>query len=147
MSLKTYILISLFFLIFSRGLNQTQIERIDDMIKNRMDSAKLKNFGIVIVNSSTIIHQRVYGPKIDINTPFAIGSVTKSITALGILKLNISLNETIDKFNLDDYINKEDAKNITVGQLISHSSGLDGASSKIVGKKGEFLYSNYGYVY
>ena len=78
MSLKTYILISLFFLIFSRGLNQTQIERIDNVTKNRMDSAKLKNFGIVIVNSTKIIHQRVFGEKIDINTPFPIGSVNYS---------------------------------------------------------------------
>ena len=145
MSLRAYILISLFSMIFSRGLNQTQTERIDNVLKKRIGSAQLKNFGIIIVNSTSIIHQRVFGEGIYEKTPFPIGSVTKSITALGILKLNISLNETISLFNLGDWIDKEDAKKITVKELMSHSSGLDGSSSKITGKKGEFLYSNYGY--
>ena len=146
MSLRFLInLISLFFLIFSRDLNQTQKDQIDNILKKRIDSAHLKNFGIVIVNSASIIHQKVFGGGINIKTPFPIGSVTKSITALGILKLNISLNETIDNFNLGEFIDKEDAKKITVKELMSHSSGLDASSSKITGKKGKFLYSNYGY--
>ena len=145
MPLQTYILISLFFLIFSRSLNETQLNEIDRVIKERMKSAHLNKFGLVIVNSSSIIHQKVFGEGIDITSRFPIASVTKSFTALAILKLNISLNETIDHFNLGDSIDKELAKNITVGELMSHSSGLDGASPKIVAPKGFFVYSNYGY--
>ena len=89
MPLQTYILISLFFLIFSRSLNETQLNEIDRVIKERMKSAHLNKFGLVIVNSTSIIHQQVYGERININTPFPLASVTKSITALAILKLNI----------------------------------------------------------
>ena len=138
MPLQTYILISLFFLIFSRSLNETQLNEIDRVIKERMKSAHLNKFGLVIVNSTSIIHQKVFGEGIDITSRFPIASVTKSFTALAILKLNISLNETIDHFNLGDSIDKELAKNITVGELMSHSSGLDGASPKIVAPKGFF---------
>ena len=145
MPLQTYILISLFFLIFSRSLNETQLNEIDRVIKERMKSAHLNKFGLVIVNSTSIIHQKVFGEGIDITSRFPIASVTKSFTALAILKLNISLNETIDHFNLGDSIDKELAKNITVGELMSHSSGLDGSSPKIVAPKGFFVYSNYGY--
>lgn len=106
MPLQTYILISLFFLIFSRSLNETQLNEIDRVIKERMKSAHLNKFGLVIVNSTSIIHQKVFGEGIDITSRFPIASVTKSFTALAILKLNISLNETIDHFNLGDSIDK-----------------------------------------
>ena len=110
-----------------------------------MKSARLNKFGIVIVNSTKIIHQKVFGEGITTKTPFTIASVTKSFTALSILKLNVPLNQTIDKFHLEEYIDNDLAKQITVSELLSHSSGLDSNSPKKVGKKGEFLYSNYGY--
>ena len=145
MKIKAFIFFSLFIFNLSKTLNQTQIDEIDRVIEQRMKSVKLNKFGIAIVNSSSIIHQKVFGEGITTKTHFTIASVTKSFTALSILKLNVPLNQTIDKFHLEEYIDNDLAKQITVSELLSHSSGLDGASSKQVGKKGEFLYSNYGY--
>ena len=139
MKIKAFIFFSLFIFNLSKTLNQTQIDEIDRVIEQRMKSVKLNKFGIVIVNSSSIIHQKVFGEGITTKTHFTIASVTKSFTALAILKLNVSLNQTIDKFHLEEYIDNDLAKQITVSELLSHSSGLDGASSKQVGKKGEFL--------
>ena len=139
------ILFSLFSFNLSIVINQAKIDEIDKVIEQRMKSARLNKFGIVIANSTKIIHQKVFGEGITTKTPFTIASVTKSFTALSILKLNISLNQTIDAFHLEDYIDNDLAKKITVRDLLSHSSGLDGASPKQVGKKGEFLYSNYNY--
>ena len=145
MSLQAFIFISLFIFIFSRTLDQEQIDQIDKLIEERLKSAKLDKFGIIIVNSSSIIHQKVFGEGITTKSHFPIASVTKSFTALGVLKLNISLNQTIDKFNLGDNIDNDLAKQITVEELLTHSSGLDANRGKQVGKKGDFLYSNYGY--
>ena len=145
MKIQTFAFISLFILSISRTLNQTQLDEIDRTIEQKMKSLKLNKFGIVIANSTKIIHQKVYGEGITTQSRFTIASVTKSFTALGILKLGINLNQTIDKYNLKDYIDDDLAKQITVGELLSHSSGLDSNSPKKVGKKGEFLYSNYGY--
>ena len=142
MSFQIYIFFSLFIFIFSRTL---ELARIDKLIEERIKSVKLDKFGIIIVNSSSIIHQKVWGEGITTKSHFPIASVTKSFTALGLLKLNISLNQTIDKFNLGEYIDNDLAKQITVEDLLTHSSGLDANSGKQVGKKGNFLYSNYGY--
>ena len=145
MSLQTFIFISLFIFSFSRNLNKAQINQIDKFITKRMKTVNLDKFGIIIVNSTSIIHQKVFGEGITTKSRFPIGSVTKSFTALGILKLNISLNQTIDKFNLGDYIDNDVAKKITIEELLTHSSGLDSSSRKQVGEKGSFIYSNYGY--
>ena len=145
MSLQTCIFISLFIFSFSKYLNQTQIDAIDRLIEERMISVKLNKFGIIIVNSTSVIHQKVFGEGITTKSRFPLASVTKSFTALGILKLGVPLNQTINKFHLGKYIDEDLAKKITVLDLLSHSSGLDKASPKQVVKKGEFLYSNYGY--
>ena len=145
MTLQTCIFILLFIFSFSRYLNQVQIDAIDKLIEERMESVKLNKFGIVIVNSTSIIHQKVFGEGITTKSRFPLASVTKSFTALGILKLGIPLNQTIEKFNLGKFIDDDLAKKITVKDLLSHSSGLAKASPKQEVKKGEFLYSNYGY--
>ena len=145
MSLQNCIFISLFIFSFSKYLNQTQIDAIDRLIEERMISVKLNKFGIIIVNSTSVIHQKVFGEGITTKSRFPLASVTKSFTALGILKLGVPLNQTINKFHLGKYIDDDLAKKITVLDLLSHSSGLDKASPKQVVKKGEFLYSNYGY--
>ena len=145
MSLKYLIFISLFIFNISKYLTPTQIDAIDKLIEERMKSVRLNKFGIVIVNSTSVIHEKVFGEGIDINSLFTIGSVTKSFTALGILKLKIPLNDTLSNFDLKDYIDDDLAKQLTVQDLMSHSSGLDSSSGKQVGEKGKFLYSNYNY--
>jgi CubicO group peptidase (beta-lactamase class C family) len=132
-------------LIFPRTLDEAQISQIDKVIQERMGTVKLNKFGIIIVNSTSIIHQKVFGEGITTKSRFPLASVTKSFTALGILKLDIPLNQTIDNYNLGNYIDEDLAKQITVEDLLTQSSGLDRNSRKQVGKKGDFIYSNYGY--
>lgn len=145
MSIRAFIFISYFILIFPRTLDEAQISQIDKVIQERMGTVKLNKFGIIIVNSTSIIHQKVFGEGITTKSRFPLASVTKSFTALGILKLDIPLNQTIDNYNLGNYIDEDLAKQITVEDLLTQSSGLDSNSRKQVGKKGDFIYSNYGY--
>ena len=145
MSIRAFIFISYFILIFPRTLDEAQISQIDKVIQERMGTVKLNKFGIIIVNSTSIIHQKIFGEGITTKSRFPLASVTKSFTALGILKLDIPLNQTIDNYNLGNYIDEDLAKQITVEDLLTQSSGLDSNSRKQVGKKGDFIYSNYGY--
>jgi CubicO group peptidase (beta-lactamase class C family) len=112
-----------------------------------MKLAKLKTVGFIITNSTNTIYQNIYGEidKVTTKSPFILGSVSKSFTALGLLNLNISLNQTLNKYDLNDYINEKDAKDITISELLNHSSGLDSFSSHCIYNKGYFNYSNYGF--
>ena len=79
-------------------------------------------------------------------TPFLIGSVTKSFTALSIYKEKIDINQTLDKLDyLKKYIDEEYAKEITISELLNHTSGLQSFGPNRINKQGEMSYSNYGF--
>lgn len=86
--------------------------------------------------------------KIDSNTVFAIGSVSKQFTAALILlqmeqgKLNVSdkASRYLKTFQTKDY------ENITIHQLLNHTSGLNTFGGKLMFKSGsDFFYSNDGF--
>jgi CubicO group peptidase (beta-lactamase class C family) len=127
---------------------------------------------ILIAQNDSIIFNKAYGKKNnqenglnDINTVYDICSITKQFTAAGILKLTmrnqVSVHDSLSKY-FDDIPN--DKKNISIHQLLTHTSGLkvgigndyDAISeekflkkvfrSKLVSPVGkEFNYSNIGY--
>ena len=140
-------LISLFINSINYELSQDRIKKLDEIINSLMKLAKLKTVGFIITNSTNTIYQNIYGEidKVTTKSPFILGSVSKSFTALGLLNLNISLNQTLNNYDLNDYINEKDAKDITISELLNHSSGLDSFSSHRIYNKGYFNYSNYGF--
>jgi CubicO group peptidase (beta-lactamase class C family) len=140
-------LISLFINSINYELSQDRIKKLDEIINSLMKLAKLKTVGFIITNSTNTIYQNIYGEidKVTTKSPFILGSVSKSFTALGLLNLNISLNQTLNNYDLNDYINEKDAKDITISELLNHSSGLDSFSSHCIYNKGYFNYSNYGF--
>jgi len=142
-----FIIISLFVYNITFELTEDKIKVLNEMIQSQMKSARLNTVGFIITNKASTIFQNVYTEKDKASntTPFILGSVSKSFTALGILKLNIYLNQTLDKFDLKEYIDENDAKDITISELLNHTSGLDRDRSKIIYEKGYYSYSNYGY--
>lgn len=145
--ISIFILISLFVYNFNYELPENKIKILDEMIEDHMKKARLKTVGFIITSKDSTIFQKIYGDtdKVKTTSPFILGSVSKSFTALGLLKLDISLNQTLDKFDLNDYIDEKDAKDITISELLNHTSGLDSFSSKRLYKKGYYSYSNYGF--
>lgn len=127
---------------------------------------------ILVVQNDSILFNKAYGRKNsqengmnDLNTVFDICSITKQFTGAGILKLSMQ-----NKVSLDDKLSKyfdaipNDKKNITIHQLLTHSSGLVAGigddyetitekaflkqvfRSKLMSPVGEkFNYSNAGY--
>ena len=143
-----FILLSLFISNLAFELSEEKINILNEMIERQMKEAKIETLGLIITNKKSTVYQNIYNGNEKINeaTPFVIGSVSKSFTALGILKLNIDLKKTIDNYDLDEYISKENGKSITIAELLNHTSGLDSFSSKInKERKGKMTYSNYGY--
>ena len=129
--------------------------------------------GVVLVaQNDDILFNKAYGRKNsqengfnDINTVFDMGSITKQFTAAGILKLEMQ-NELSVNYSLSEYFDNvpNDKENITIHQLLTHSSGLVGGiggdyetiteedfieqvfDSELISPVGErFNYSNVGY--
>lgn len=113
------------------------------------------NGGIIIKEGNSIIYEKYKGfanielnKKIDSSSQFAIGSISKQVTAVIVLREaqdgRLDLNDKILKYlpNLDSLKHK----NITIHQLLNHSSGISTLKKSLEFKPGtDFYYSNVGY--
>ena len=130
--------------------DEAKKRKLEQLIEKQKKLAKMHTVGIIITNNETTLYQNIFSEdnKVTNQTPFILGSISKSFTALSILKLKnftTLVNQTLDNFDLGKYLDKELLKNITVGELLNHTSGLDSFNPKQVSAKGKFSYSNYGY--
>ena len=132
--------------------NEINISEIDKKLETEFQSSHLKTASILLVNKTDILFNKTYGRyKVKSNTPYILGSISKSFTALGILQLieknKLSLNQNLNEFdNLKKYLKEDILKKITVGELLNHTSGLESMKFKYKeSNKGKFSYSNIGY--
>lgn len=136
--MKKLFLTSIYFLLlctYSTNIQSQSIysKKVNDF-KNLLEGTELsKNYNgsILIADGQKVLLERSYGSNENnelnqINTKYDIASMGKMFTAVTILQLEeskqLSLDQSIGEI-LDDYPN-EDAKRITVRQLLSHTSGL-----------------------
>ncbi|WP_394746844.1 serine hydrolase domain-containing protein [Spongiimicrobium salis] len=146
---------------------------IDDLSSLDKELMERDFSGVVLIaQNDNILFNKAYGRKSsqenglnDINTVFDMCSITKQLTAAGILKLSMQNKVSVDD-NLSKYFNAvpNDKKNITIHQLLTHSSGLRAGiggdyetiteeafldqvfDSALISPVGErFNYSNVGY--
>lgn len=115
-------------------------EAIDDFVNKQMDIANIPGLSLSIVKDDQIVYLKGYGKADETNrpvtpqTPFIIGSITKSFTALAIRQL---VNE--GKIDLDkpviDYIpwfklsDVKASRQITIRNLEEHTSGISTKAS------------------
>ncbi len=85
---------------------------------------------VIVVNPEEILFSKTYGNCETIDTPFIIGSMSKSFTALSIMRLSeegrIDINKPISTY-IDASLyfkNKENGDEITVKQLLNQNSGI-----------------------
>jgi len=128
------------------------------LLEQQIDSVFQKydfNGSVAIFKDSIKLYQKENGfsdfknkTAIDNNTIFAIGSVSKQFTAAlvlrqmeqGKLHLNDPASKYLREFGTAEY------KNITIHQLLNHTSGLNVLGSKLMFKSGSgFFYSNDGF--
>lgn len=128
------------------------------LLKQQIDSTFKKyhfNGSIAVFKDSLPLYRKESGysdfkrkTRINSNTIFAIGSVSKQFTAVMILlqmeqgKLNVTdkASKYLKEFQTKEY------ENITIHQLLNHTSGLNIMGGKLMFKSGTgFHYSNDGF--
>jgi len=124
-------------------------DKIDSYLAETVKAAHIPALSITMVDKDGVVFSNSYGECKSTETPFLLGSVTKSFTAACIMQLKeqdiLNLDDKMSKF-LPDYKYSDD---ITIRQLLNHTSGLGEhhnlTNYKIVGKQGEHVYSNVNY--
>ncbi len=112
---------------------------IDRYVEQQLDRLKVPGAAVAVVRGDQIVHERDFGQarsgatQPSPQTPFLIGSLTKSFTALAVMQLveagKIDLNAPVQRylpwFRVAD---PSDSAQITVRQLLNQTSGLSTAS-------------------
>lgn len=110
-------------------------EQIDTYIKESMDNLHIPGVSIAIVKGDQLLYQNGYGltgigkESVTAQTPFVLGSVSKSFTALAVMQLvdqgKIDLEAPVQKylpwFRVAD---KQASKQLLVKHLLNQTSGL-----------------------
>ena len=130
------------------------------LLKNQIDSVFAKydfNGSVAVLKGKNILYQKNQGfenfktkAKLDSNSVFAIASISKQFTAVLIL-----LQEEEGKLSTDDLVSKyikefepAEFKNITIKQLLNHTSGISDFGNGLLSKPGtQFNYSNKGFYF
>jgi CubicO group peptidase (beta-lactamase class C family) len=110
-------------------------QRIDSIYTASMQTGTAPGMSVVAIKGGKILFQKGYGyADVQAKTPvtndtrFAIGSTTKAMTAYGVLRLVdkglVRLNAKVTTY-IPEFVMKDMRyKDITVSQLLSHSSGI-----------------------
>ncbi len=104
---------------------------------------------VTIVDKNKVLFSENYGDCENPDTPFLLGSVSKSFTAVCIMQLveqkKIDLSANISTYLPD----ATDGEKITVSQLLNHTSGLGEYQTledyKIINEQGIHIYANVNY--
>lgn len=141
-------------------IDQTIDQYQKNALKTKIDSVFIKyqfNGSVSVINDEKILYQNSNGfenfknkKELDSNSVFAIASVSKQFTAvLILLKEEEQLLSTNDKVStyLPEF-QKKQFENITINQLLNHTSGISDSGNGLLSKPGEkFNYSNKGFYF
>lgn len=122
---------------------------IDTYLQSCVKNAHIPSMSVTIVDRDQTLFSQGYGNCENCDTPFFLGSVSKSFTAVCIMQLaeqkKIDLNAAISTYLPD----AADGDNITVRQLLNHTSGLGEHQTlgnyKIINEQGIHSYANVNY--
>jgi D-alanyl-D-alanine carboxypeptidase len=126
--------IALFLFVFASIANADDLDRL---IRERMAERNIPGAAIAVIRNGKPVKVKAYGlasvefsAPVTADTVFEIGSVSKQMTAAGIMLLvqdgKVSLDEKISKYlpNTPDFW-----KDVTVRHLLTHTSGIKSYSS------------------
>jgi CubicO group peptidase (beta-lactamase class C family) len=108
--------------------------RIDRFVEEQMDARRGPGIALAIARGSEVTHQRGFGSAdgsgrpVTADTPFVLGSVTKSFTALAVMQLadagTVSLEAPVSRYIPELRLAGRAEERITVRQLLTHTSGI-----------------------
>ncbi len=126
-----------------------RIERVENYLSRTFSRTHFPAMSVIIVDGDGVLFAKNYGKCKSSDTPFVLGSVSKSFTALCIMQLveegKLDLNA-----NISGYLPRAKyGGRITVLQLLNHTSGLGEHDTlknyKIRGAQGKHVYANVNY--
>ena len=156
--MKQSLLIAILFFFISCHTNRKEKQDGYSDLSVKLDSIinKQEFNGVILVsNDSATLYSKAIGfsdlenkIKLDLNDQFVIGSISKQITAVLILKEfekgQIDLEGKIDKYFPE--INQPWTKEVTVHHLLTHTHGIVDLNKPLEFEQGsEFQYSQLGY--
>jgi uncharacterized protein YbbC (DUF1343 family)/CubicO group peptidase (beta-lactamase class C family) len=116
------------------GMNAEKLKQIDALVEKDIAAKKLPGAVVVVGRKGKIVYRKAFGnrslvptaEKMTVDTIFDVASLTKPIaTATSIMILvergDLRLNDTIGRFIPE--IEDEQAKRVTIQQLLTHTSG------------------------
>jgi CubicO group peptidase (beta-lactamase class C family) len=158
------------------GMNAAKLASIDALVEKDIADKRLPGAVVVVGHKGKIVYRKAFGnralvpsvEKMTLDTIFDVASLTKPIaTATSIMILveqgKLRLNDTVGKFFPE--IEDENAKKVTIQQLLTHTSGYRpdfDLSEKWTGREGmlaalkkerlraapgtRFVYSDIGFI-
>lgn len=116
------------------GFDRATSARIDRFVEAQMDARSVPGLALAIVRGGDVVYQRGLGTadgsgrRVTVDTPFVLGSVSKSITALAVMQLvdghQVSLEAPIARYLPELRLADGAERRITVRQLLDQTSGL-----------------------
>jgi CubicO group peptidase (beta-lactamase class C family) len=119
----------------------TQLEGIDSYVAARLERGRIPGAALAIVQGDSILHMRSFGiadPSgrlVDVDTPFILGSTSKSLTATAAMQLvdagRLALDSPVTRY-LPWFraVDAEASAKITVRDLLIQTSGLPEATGR-----------------
>ncbi|MFD1020843.1 serine hydrolase domain-containing protein [Thalassobacillus hwangdonensis] len=113
-------------------LTSDQKEMLHTYMEEAMELYQIPGATLGIVKDGEVVFQEAFGveqegDKVENDTLFTIGSVSKPLTSLAVMKLvedgKVDLNATIDHYIDVDFTDVQDSE-ITVKDLLAHTSGI-----------------------
>jgi CubicO group peptidase (beta-lactamase class C family) len=119
----------------STDAQEKDFSRVDAFVEAEMDAQRIPGLAVAIVRDDRIVHMRGFGMAdpsgraVTPQTPFVIGSVSKSFTATAIMQLvsvgKVELDAPVQRYLPWFRVADEQASGeITVRHLLNHTSGL-----------------------
>jgi CubicO group peptidase (beta-lactamase class C family) len=123
-------LLSLTACIFAAGA--VRADQVDDLIRARMKTDQIPGVAIAVVKDGKVLKAATYGvanvewnEPVSRSTPFWLDSLTKLVTAVGVMRLadagSLSLDDPISKYVTDA---PPAWREVTIRRLLAHTSGV-----------------------
>ncbi|MCM1254368.1 MAG: beta-lactamase family protein [Clostridium sp.] len=134
---------------------QPNYDEISRQIAKDVERYHIPGMAVIVVNADNILFQETYGNCDSIDTPFLIGSMSKSFTALAVMQLvedgKIDLNSSISEY-IDAskwFADSTDCNKITIRNLLNQTSGITTYQTfgelKSTDSYGSHVYANVNY--
>ncbi|WMX17007.1 serine hydrolase domain-containing protein [Aureispira sp. CCB-E] len=156
--MKFSVWILIFHLLISCDIDKPKKQDVHAALLSKIDSviSQQKFNGVILAAvDTTVLYSKAIGfsdlenkVKMDLDDQFIIGSISKQITAVLILREyengNIGLDDTISQYLTA--INQAWIKEVTIHQLLTHTHGIVALDQPLEFKQGsQFRYSQIGY--